>query len=233
MHSVWLLAALLPFSLALVCPTFSCASLTSGICATKDTEETGRLSENPCPSGQFCSGQRLYEDWWWNSGTPLGSSYMCMDEASYEHTSVLDKEPYGQWPCVGREESKYLAIGTHPKECQSDDECLLSDGTYSSCLCGFRASGALNSTLGICQPHQSDLIFQDFWSQCNSENLIESRDVGFYFKVKHETYALVQASTLPCAQSVIWEFKLLQDSYAVAGGAGMIAMELIAWLSLS
>jgi len=231
MPSVWLLAALLPLSLSLVCPTFTCADLTSGTCAEKVTEETAKLSTIPCPTGQFCSGQRLYEDWWWNSGTALGSSYACVSEASYAHTSVLDKEPYAQWPCFEFESNKGLASGSHPKDCQSDDDCLLEDGSRSSCLCGFRGVGQLNSTSGVCQPHQSDPIFISNWVACNSERLIENRDVGFYYKVIHETYAVVHASPLPCAQSVLWEFALLKASYAVAAAETLTAA--LVWLSLS
>lgn len=231
MPSVWLLAALLPLSLSLVCPTFTCANLEAGVCAVKDTEETAKLSASPCPTGQFCSGQRLYEDWWWNSGTPLGSSYQCVSEATHTHTSLLDKEPYAQWPCPVFESNKFLASGSHPKDCQSDDDCLLADGSHSSCLCGFRGSGNLNSTFGVCQPHQSDPIFINNWAACNSERLVENRDVGFYYKVIWETYAVVHASSLSCAQSIIWEFALLQASYAVETAETLTAA--LVWLSLS
>ena len=235
MPSVWLLVTLLPLSLALVCPTFTCDNLSSGVCAVKDTEATARLSNNPCPSGQFCSGQRLYEDWWWDSGTPVSSSYLCLNEGTSKHTSALDKQPYAQWPCFAREPRKDLDSGRHPKDCQSDNDCLLKDGTLTSCVCGFRQNGLVNTTMGICQPDISDTMFYVYWAKCSAsaEDLIDL-DLGFYYKVLHETYAIVNSDPLPCASTVLWEFALLRSSVVTADlGGKALALALAFFFSLS
>lgn len=226
-----LLMAVLPLGLALVCPTFTCGDLQQDVCAMKVDERTAVLSNLPCSTGKFCSGQRLYEDWLWSSATGIGTGYQCLDAASYEHLSTSYKDNYSRWACYGRQPNKDLAVGIHPKDCASDHDCQLLDGTLSSCQCGLRSSASPTGTSGICVPDFSSSVFNNYWNECDDLGYIDSADVGFYYKVLHDTYAILQNPPVDCASGVVWEFQLLAMALQESLSSGVFLV-LAVWTSL-
>lgn len=147
----------------------------------------------------------MYEDWWWYAYTANGNTYPCLDSDTYRHISVKEADIYSQWPCLERLPGKDLKVGVHPKDCQSDHDCELEDGTYASCLCGVRAV----NTNGVCSPDMSDSIFSTYWEHCNDSGFIPEKELGFYYSVLQRVYHLVQTNDVPCALTLIWEYNIL------------------------
>ena len=226
-----LMAAALPVGWGLVCPTFTCADLPVDSCAVKVDEKSVLINNASCSAGKFCSGERLYQDWWFASTTGIGTTYPCLNETTFVHLTTVYKDNYAHWACYGREAGKDLETGFHPKDCASDKDCRLVDGSLSSCQCGFRASGYFNSTMGVCQPDMSSSVFNNYWKQCDSAGYVESTAIGFYYKVMHDFYPILQSPPVSCASSVIWEFQLLATALQESLASGFYLM-LAGWSAL-
>lgn len=191
----------------LSCPFFSCGTVPAGACAQKMSSQWIQLSTTPCAEGSFCSAQRMYEDWWWYAYTAVDNTYPCLALSTYEHISFAEADVYTEWPCLQRLPGKDLVEGSNPKDCASNHDCLLEDGTYGMCLCGVRIA----NTNGICSPDMSSSLFSNFWADCNSQGFIPDRDMGFYYSVLQRVYHLVQ-SDVTCAPQLLWEFMILQEA---------------------
>ena len=198
-------AVLLVAVAGLDCPFFSCGSVPAGACAQKMSSQWIQLSATACADGSFCSAERMYEDWWWYAYTANGNTYPCLALDTYRHISEKEADVYTQWPCMQRLPGKDLMVGSHPKDCASDHDCQLEDGTYSSCLCGVRAI----NTNGICSPDISSSLFSSYWEACTDKGFIPPKDLGFYYSVLQRVYHVVQ-SDVTCAPTLIWEFNILQ-----------------------
>lgn len=191
----------------LTCPFFSCGTVPAGACAQKMSSQWIQLSTTPCTDGSFCSAQRMYEDWWWYAYTAVDNTYPCLALSTYNHISFAESDVYTEWPCMQRLQGKELASGSHPKDCTSNHDCLLQDGTYSLCLCGVRTI----NTNGICSPEMSSALFSNYWGSCDNKGFIQEKDMGFYYSVLQRVYHLVQ-SDVTCAPQLLWEFSILQDA---------------------
>ena len=167
----------------------------------------------------------MYEDWWWYAYTAVDNTYPCLAIDTYNHISFAESDVYTEWPCLQRLQGKDLATGSHPKDCTSNHDCLLQDGTYSLCLCGVRTI----NTNGICSPDMSSALFSSYWEACDSQGFIPQKDMGFYYSVLQRVYHLVQ-SDVTCAPQLLWEFSILQDSELrmQSGALGRVLLPLLA-----
>lgn len=211
---------------ALTCPFFSCGTVPSGACAQKMSSQWIQLSTTPCTEGSFCSAQRLYEDWWWFAYTAVDNTYPCLALNAYNHISFSESDVYTQWPCMQRSPAKELSEGSHPKDCASNHDCLLQDGSFSLCLCGVRTI----NTNGICSPDISSALFSNYWAACDSKGFVQDRDMGFYYSVLQRVYHIVQ-SDVTCAPQLLWEFSILQDAEGrMQSGALRGVLTLLVWV---
>lgn len=187
----------------MTCPRFSCRHLPTNICANKKSESEVELSSSGCQPGYFCPAERLYQDWWWYGFLSLNSTFPCLDLKRYNHIEVTDGEVYTKWPCDIRVEGKDLEVGSHPKSCVNEEDCRLQDGSLSACECSIKTT----ETSGVCRPHLSSSVFDDYWSYC-PQGFIENSLLGFYFTTLQKYYVIKQ-SDVECAERVIWELHVL------------------------
>ena len=204
MHRICIYLLLFP-ALSMLCPRFSCRTLPPSTCALKHSSADIYLSTDVCRLDYFCPAELIFTDWWWYGFLAVGSTFSCLPLSQHEHMDLSDGEVYTEWPCEEWEAGKNLAVGSHPKDCRSEDDCMLQDGSFSSCSCGIRSS----TISGICSPHMSSEVFDPYWRACKN-GLIEEKNLGFYYSVLQKVYVFAQTD-LDCATRVIWEINLLSS----------------------
>lgn len=225
MRTVVVLALVLPLLWALECPLVTCGQLERGICAVKQSSTRFLINSEPCPSGSSCSAQRLYEDWWFQAMTDPSDVYPCWDSQTYHTLAYSEFSGMAVWPCGQREQNKDLKVGSHPKECESDHDCELQDGTLSRCYCTLTEYSNSTITTGICSPDLSSSLFTDTWSQCQSDGLLADELSGSYQHLYQRAYHILQYEA-SCAQTLFWEFLELADIQREIETTGGIALQL-------
>lgn len=191
-------------ALSMQCPRFSCHNLPPNICAVKHSSDEIYLSNNVCRLDYFCPVERIFSDWWWYGFLATDALFPCLPLNQYEHMDLSDGDVYKEWPCGEREAKKDLVLGSHPKECQNEDDCMLQDGSLSPCLCGISNS----TTSGICSPHMSSGLFKEYWDACKEDGFIENKNLGFYYSALQKFYVFTQTN-VTCASQAIWENNLV------------------------
>ena len=232
MLAVLLFALPLPLSWALECPLVTCGQLDRGICAAKLSSTLFQINTQPCPSGSSCSAQRLYEDWWFQAITDSKDEYPCWDSETFHTLAYSEFSGMTVWPCGQREQNKDLKVGNHPKECASDHDCELQDGSLSRCYCSLTEFSNSTITTGFCSPDLSSSMFADTWSQCQSDNLLVDELSGAYQHLYQRAYHILQGE-VPCAQALFWEFLELANIQTAIDTTGAVALTLAALTTLA
>ena len=218
------LLAMVSLTAALECPLVTCGPLRKGVCATKVDDTTIQLNSESCPEGRFCSGQRLYEDWWWYATTDSADEYPCWDDQTFHQYSYSEYINATVWPCGYRVPNRNLKEGSDPKVCASDHDCLLADGSLGHCYCSMQQYSNSTTTTGICSPDLSSDLFAATWSLCSGTDMTDvrkgNRDLAY-----QRVYHILQ-SDAPCAETLLWEFAAVKelDAIVAAGSAGGLAL---------
>jgi hypothetical protein len=91
-----------------------------------------------------------------------------------------------------------------------------------------------NYTYGVCSPDISSKVFDNMWLQCGADGFIQTKAVGLYYSVYQRVYQFA-ASTLGCAQELLWEFRILNQAEmamkAVSRAEGLIWLGAVGLLS--
>lgn len=112
------------------------------------------------------------------------------------------------WPCANRQANKDLEVGTYPRNCLADQDCLYQDGTTGQCVCAPRSS----STSGYCKPDISSTYFEDYWTLCTQlGSMITDKYEGYYWYLRTQYAVYYDVSDLPACTSVLWEFVQMND----------------------
>ena len=154
------------------------------------------LNSNGCPSKSICSLEKALIEYALN---PESGSYSCEPSSSSDSTSGYNY--------CGKDSDykKSLKSGSFPKECfkagNSDENCLLDDGSYLECRCG------LQSKL-YCSPNPDSEVFDDYWSKCEDEDYVVKAGFYNYYKTLFEYYVEYN-SALSCSKSLFKEFSVI------------------------
>jgi hypothetical protein len=132
--------ALLGAASAFKCYSWECADLGENICA-EYADNVISVNENGCSSGYTCglmyADLQIYE----SDETVVE----CISDAAYD--AQEDDEDYPSdydWANSKECESDdgyNLQSGSFPKNCNSDEDCLLNNGKEAQCWCGFNGVG--------------------------------------------------------------------------------------------
>lgn len=101
--------------------------------------------------------------------------------------------------CPDRNQTHELKKGSHPKPCESEDDCELIDGSKSECQCSMNGKS-------FCKPKMSSSIFEVFWEICEDKKMTE--------KIMNE-WKLVENEWIPslnepeCAELVLSDLAIV------------------------
>lgn len=147
------------------CPTYSCASLPSDICANRTNPTILEVSPSNCQGTKTCS---LLSVLAWTGGKT--ANLTC-------ESTVADSGEVGiPWtyaPCVQWREAQDWQAGGTLLLCSASADCMKKDNSLSPCICTARSDSK-----GICFPDPSNLaLFSPYWEACASGPL---QDQAFY-----------------------------------------------------
>ncbi|CAG9320147.1 unnamed protein product [Blepharisma stoltei] len=193
------------------CPAYTCAELSTDICMTWSNNAV-QFNKNSCTShSQSCLISKAMLEYSFN---PSQGNYSCEASSSLGYT-------YGFMDCGEQLETEiYLKSGTFPKSCSSagysDENCLLEDGNYLECGCGF-------DSLLYCKPNPSSYVFKKFWDTCSDQDNIVTSEFYEYYDLLYSFY--VEYNTAPdCALTLFQEFGILQGTVPKSSSAVFIGL---------
>lgn len=175
---------------AAACPTVTCADLPPNMCARQVSDDKFLLNWNGCEDGYVCQLTDFME---WESIALLQTlSYSCVPDT----TSVnMTETGWVSTACRTREYRKDFPSRKATVLCDSDEDCLLEDGTFSTCVCVPRSDAK-----GVCQPHPSNqVVYSPYWTACSrfGTQSLASRAEYLYYEYSLN-YAVYEMTDLLC-----------------------------------
>lgn len=176
-----------------LCTNYVCSVMAETTCARKYNDRT-ELNSAFCPIGQSCDLRRLI---YWNQSSSPGDTLEC------EYLPYSESYNRGEYnySCGDFKENRELMEGHHPKKCSGDSDCMLKDGTYTECSCGFGYDR-------YCTPAWDSSAFDGFRSKCK-EGLLSYDDLYYWILVKQ--YYAYTIDTPECAEWLITEFITMNE----------------------
>ena len=127
------------------CPEWVCKDLNETICTTLRGYQI-YANTNGCPRDLFCKLSD-FENWYILQSPSSTKTFSCTRQ-NYDGFSLETFKSQPKFFCGFRNLNDELAYGTHPKVCQSNEDCLTVGGWTSECLCGFDGLSYCAAELG-------------------------------------------------------------------------------------
>ena len=212
-----MIAGLLAVAWGITCPPVTCASLGSGVCASRAVNAL-ELNSNGCPPDSECQASLLFQ-WWF---TVLGNqNYQCQSVTG----SSIDTGDGSPITCRTKQTKKNFKSLNSVVDCVQDQDCVMEDGTYSdsSCLCTLRTTGK-----GLCQPDSSNDVFSGYWNACGSDNQITDMNEYRYWAYYMTNWVYLQTDvTCSSFMGEIATMQALQTAYNSGVWLGLLAVSLM------
>lgn len=161
------------------CVTYQCQDLNQDLCAKRQSGVI-LLNSLGCRPGLNCSLSDLLQ---WHSDSPSADFYC---EAIDPSSLVQHKAGLYDYHCGKRKFGRNLLLGSHPKQCVSEQDCRLEDQSLSPCGCSFGSED-------FCVPQWDSSVFDEYWAYCEErEGRVNDFGVIYYWTVVKETYTYVQ-----------------------------------------
>lgn len=170
-----LLLSWLSAAAAIQCYNYTSFMIKLNQCAQR-TDQTILLSANPCEGDTYCSAEEMLDFY---NQYPDAQSYPCQ-----KYTEAQNRTSYNetQTECGVRDKDTDLEQGSHPKMCESDDDCKQKNGSKTACECGLNG-------IAYCHPDFSCNVFDDYWDDCNNGKVGDS-DLANYMVYLETIYPL-------------------------------------------
>jgi hypothetical protein len=175
------------------CTNYVCSIMEETTCARKYIDRT-ELNSAFCPIGQSCDLSRVAD---WDKNSSPGSILEC-DDLPYSDSYNRGEYNYS---CGDDKKNRELKDGEHPKKCLEDSDCMLQDGTYTECSCGFGHDR-------YCTPAWDSSVFDGFRNKCE-EGWLSYDDLYYWILVKQ--YYAYTIDTPECAEWLITEFITMNE----------------------
>lgn len=211
--SVFLLSLIAVAQGWVACPLLACnADFSDNECAKRSNSPLILLNQNGCDDDFSCSFFSLIT--WADSNSSQNLNCSPSQDLHFN----------GSWPCPTRIPLRNLAEGAHPKQCVLDSDCLLQDNSTSPCVC----TPSSTQRTGFCKPDKNELIFGDYWDECERAGKVQNRDWALYFYLLQQYMVLYMAKDAPdCVVTVLYEFQQMEkvkNEIMEAVGAGLALM---------
>lgn len=183
----------------LECPPMSCLRLYDGECA-EIYEEYVRINQQGCGGKLICTAEAIYKLYEETEFKDLEDYVIlnCYENDEEANARIPDKKV----DCPDRDTEDNLVEGTHPKECESDEDCETLNGVKTECKCGISGSK-------ICQPLIGSDAFIEFWDRCDREDTLSTKEWKLWEYVVDQYILIVTAPT--CGDNILYEMKLNLD----------------------
>lgn len=175
------------------CTNYVCSIMDETTCARKYNDRT-ELNSAYCPIGQSCDLSRVID---WDRSSSPGDVLECKEQPYYDS---YNRGEYN-YTCGDLKESRELMEGHHPKKCLGDADCMLQDGTYMDCSCGFGYDR-------YCTPAWDSSAFDGFRNKCE-EGWLSYDDLYYWILVKQ--YYAYTIDTPECAEWLITELITMNE----------------------
>ena len=227
MLSILCLATHFLLSLAL-CPKFTCdGSLEENVCVRYDVGHDFKINSNGCKAGFSCSA--ISASMWADILLSTESTYLpsqswpCEVEVNSAYTTSVT---WTAMSCGAKLPNKTFKNGQTVVACNSDEECVLADGTTSECMCILKSDGT-----GICEASTSnEHVYGGYWTDCGSSGVLDDQDTAAYW-IFYMMYWEYEQSTVPC-MSIFVESTIISDLYYAYIGAVKVSVGVLGMLIL-
>lgn len=203
------------------CFYVNCLELNKGVCAENKSQADVSINSSGCGDG-FCSYEMVSS---WLDTMPRSQQLLCTA------TSTLQSARVGDTNCPTRQTKKDFASGDTLVQCtkptQKDEACILQDGSYAPCVCGFDRKS-------YCVPDISSSVFDDYWAECFKSGVNYGRisdDDHYWFWYYKINYFLPYLTSYSCARKLFEEFTKIDDLMYTSSAATLAISILTAVLS--
>lgn len=186
------------------CPFMECNNLGEGICA--QIYENGiYINDKGCPRNFTCSAEEIFKI---HTETEFTEELWSVNLDCYEQTNPASTNvPNTPVECPERDIDDNLVSGSHPKLCETDNDCITKNGINPPCACGIYGDK-------YCQPLIGSDVFEQFWKRCERDSTLTLKEWEVWqFLVKTYVYLV---SAPPCGEEVLEEMKVSFD-YIIDG----------------
>lgn len=161
------LSVLFSLAASISCPSFTCDTLDTNMCASKASDGSFKLNENGCETGFYCQG--LLIRWWATNEVYEKNTTISCAPGDFLSDANSTVPPTLTHTCLTPNPNKKFKNGKLVVSCSSDNDCLLVDGTNTTCFCAFNSGSN-----GYCIPSLSNEEFlgPDYWRDCGSRSLL-------------------------------------------------------------
>lgn len=167
------------------CPAVSCASLSSNICVQQTGAYAYTVNSDGCDSGSACNMAAyltLLETT--DLTTTNSKSLSCYTLPT--NTNEVDWKPVS---CEAKLPAKVWSNGGTLLLCQDDSDCLMQDGTWTTCACVPR-----EDKNGVCVPHPSNTdLFARYWTDCGLNNVLAEEVAYTYWSFALTNWVYTQS----------------------------------------
>lgn len=193
--------------LSATCPKYDCGSLSSGVCATFDNDNTTvKVNDNACPNNRICSINSIVAFAATNltaleeesqGNTTLGGDSSNATQPTFvmpvlncSQEAFDTNKTHGSKTVVCSDLNKTASFksGNNPKKCTTEQDCLLTDNKTTGCLCGFDGHS-------YCKPPMNSSLFNFLEENCQANN-------GTINDTSVETYASLLLDYYPYVQNI-------------------------------
>ena len=187
------LSVMLGLVASITCPTYTCESLGTNVCANKVTATSIQVNDNGCEDNYYCSGVEVLS-WVQSSSATANSTFSCQAGTFLSHKSSTYYQSATSYPCPVPDAGKKFQSNQMQISCTTDSDCRLVDNTNSTCLCTFKSD-----TTGICIPSASneDFLGTGYSRDCGTNHTITDRNTAMYWSVYVTAWVLDQG-TISC-----------------------------------
>lgn len=193
---IWIFISLAAIANSITCTQYSCAQLDAGVCALMEANGAITLNDEVCEGDMTC---RLPAMYLWKYIALYGETLSCEPAITREtglHTFRIT--------CGERQSDKEPAEGSNPKQCKTDDDCFLQDGTQAECKCGLGGKA-------YCRPDANSSTFDAYWKACEEGWGELSNYDTFTYAAMLSSFYSEQVDPVSCSKALFLETVLLDD----------------------
>lgn len=196
------------------CPLWVCKDMNQTICTQLHGFQVFANIKH-CPTDYFC---KLSDFKVWSAlESPSSTKSFNCTRQNYDAYDISSLK--GQYYFCGfRDLDDELAVGEHPKICDSDQDCLTVGGWTTACVCGFDGKSYCSADFG-------SSAFDEYWTKCEQEggsnNPIITAVERAYWEYYHDYYVYI-ISAPDCVKNLLWEFDILNDLDSYRSGSDFI-----------
>lgn len=167
------------------CPAVSCESLSSNICVQQTGAYAYSVNKDGCESGSACN-MAAYLALLGTTALETTSSTSLSCYTLPTSTTEVDWKPVN---CETKLPAKVWSNGGTLLLCQDDSDCLMQDGTWTTCACVPR-----EDKNGVCVPHSSNTdIFAGYWANCGLNNVMAEEVAYAYWSFALSNWVYTQS----------------------------------------